>query len=310
MVGSSDACAICFFIHMAYIEKLLIWTPGTCKVWHGYTAGREIQHRTHTHKNRTCNGYGYILYCKCYGVVWNPQYHQYPQVHTAPSPPFNLVKVAHTSIDVWHAFCKVMWVVGGLGRQRRGAAYCSDGWVLLLHDSGAVVKSLLLLLALLSLSHSLWWFLSLSLLWFLLPIPFLLPLLLPLPLPILLLTLICTCLLSYGCTPTVVCIASVQLHPPAHLHTHLHLHLHLPALICARHSLPSLLVRTRSYWPLSFVRTGSHLHQFCCSCPPFLPFICSFVLVHAHSCPSLPPLSSSLLPPSWAITWYLYQIDG
>jgi hypothetical protein len=91
------------------------------RVWHGYTAGQEIRHRTRTRKNRTRNRYGYIPYRKGYGVVQNLQYHWYPRVRTAPSPPFNLAKVAHASIDVWRAFCEVMWVVGGLGKQRRRA---------------------------------------------------------------------------------------------------------------------------------------------------------------------------------------------
>jgi len=56
-------------------------------------------------------------------VVRNPRYHQYLRVRTTPSPPFNLAKAAHTSIDVWRAFREVMWVVGGLAKQENGSTH-------------------------------------------------------------------------------------------------------------------------------------------------------------------------------------------
>jgi hypothetical protein len=47
-----------------------------------------------------------------------------------------------------------------------------------------------------------------------------------------------------------------------------------------------------------------------CVCPlsAYFPSVC--LLVPARLCPFLLPLSSSLLLPSWAITWYLYQIHS
>ena len=52
----------------------------SCRVFHGYTTGREFRHRTHTHGYCTHHGYGYIPYCKSCGVIQNLWYLLYPQV--------------------------------------------------------------------------------------------------------------------------------------------------------------------------------------------------------------------------------------
>jgi len=47
------------------------------RVCHGYTAGREFQHRTCTHIYHTHLGYSYILYCIGRGVIQNLWYHNH-----------------------------------------------------------------------------------------------------------------------------------------------------------------------------------------------------------------------------------------
>jgi len=69
-------------------------------VGHGSPAGREIRTRTRTRAHRTRGGYGCTPHRVSRGVVRNPRYHRYPRARTTPSPPVNLAKAAHTSIDV------------------------------------------------------------------------------------------------------------------------------------------------------------------------------------------------------------------